>query len=88
MSKMQKKLTPWFSIDIKPARLGVYQFDDDIIVYRRWFGDGFGAASPTPERAAQATRVTWEWSDRHLAGSRWRGLASDPATQTGGGHAE
>lgn len=84
----KQKLTPWFSIDIKPAHLGVYQFDDGALVYRRWFGNGFGFSHSTPERASQVTRVTWKWRERRLAGCRWRGLAKDPATQTGGGHAE
>lgn len=70
------KLTPWFSGDVKPAHVGVYERSDarGVTWYSGWNGAWWGAFDGSIERAG-----LWMNGPRSLHQDwRWRGLAEQP----------
>ena len=73
---MKAKLTPWFSGDVKPARIGVYERAYGNAKRRFNFYDGhcwmFGGDSP-------AGADFYRSLESRAGPLPWRGLASDPS---------
>lgn len=72
---MTKRLTPWFSVKVKPVRVGVYNASIfmDATVFRKWDGTAWSIGYPTAKRAAKSTERTG-FPDKIM----WRGLAEKP----------
>lgn len=77
---MDKKLTPWFQGDVKPARVGVYTRDDSdtdcdngLPAYSHWNGSRWGHLCGSKDIAQR--NVDYVSAYQSLP---WRGLASDP----------
>ena len=67
-------LTPWFSGDVQPVHLGVYQLDCGDwghLVYCYWSRRGWGWPAIRPEIAVRRDWLTTRISTR----GKWRGLA-------------
>lgn len=61
---MSKKLSPWFPVSVKPARVGVYEVKQlDTRPRLMWDGKKW---------QKKRWRVSNDWGDK------WRGLAYDP----------
>ena len=77
---MKPKLTPWFPAHVKPARVGVYEVDDqDGMIgpwYAYWNGRRFGWRSWKGPQEAYESRFDSIGLDERAI---WRGLAEDPA---------
>jgi hypothetical protein len=72
------KLTPWFSGDIDPHRVGVYQrylYGRKSVTYARWDGKKWKAASANIDVASRASYVSGFQRDMQI---KWRGLAENP----------
>lgn len=74
----KSKLTPWFPETVDPARVGIYEVEDErweAPNYRYWSGRGWSCTYSQPSWRAAAE------GDVYRAGySRWRGLAKNPAS--------
>lgn len=74
------KKTPWFSKDVAPVHVGVYQVVCKQMVgtlpaYAFWDGYEFKSVAQTAYAAARATmRGLWMLD----SSSKWRGLAENP----------
>jgi hypothetical protein len=66
-----EKLTPWFSDDVKPLHVGVYETSFD--TYQHWNGEWWGYC-------AVDVQTAYEMHDCKSALQRneWRGLAKEP----------
>ncbi len=68
------KLTPWFSGDQKPHRVGVYRrdfFGTDVISYSHWNGKFWGFYSAYAADAAKPFNASQKSSLQNLP---WRGV--------------
>lgn len=70
------KLTPWFSGDQKPVRVGVYERDygSGKTYYCWWNGKVFGCGEREPGEAKMAIKIFgifWISADQNLP---WRGV--------------
>lgn len=76
MSKQAKKLTPWFSGDVKPVHVGVYEreaFKGSCGKYSYWNGRRFFIGDTSPLHAVKWRSASFNQS------ARWRGLARRPS---------
>jgi hypothetical protein len=68
------KLTPWFSGDQKPVRVGVYRrniFGKGIASYSYWNGKFWGLYSPMPDVASS---LSWKNFRSKVQNLPWRGV--------------
>lgn len=84
---MTKKLTPWFSGTVKPARVGVYERDygqqanpDLGSQYQFWDGVNwlYGASTPESTMRVVAARGPTASQLPSRVERDWRGLAEEP----------
>lgn len=77
MSK--QRLTEWFSSDVKPLILGVYQTgyrENGLADYSYWDGKGWGLKIDSID---MAEFVYKKYRYAQSQNFKWRGLAEDPA---------
>ena len=76
---MAEKLTPWFSSDVKPRRMGIYEVragdHKSKVKWAVWKNGQWYLALPSIERALRAYCFS---NDMLYDDARWRGLASNP----------
>ena len=73
---MGKKLTPWFSGHIKPARKGLYQTMNRLTNstgYQHWDGTVWGCFGDGKLSALRYANLASNYQDK-----AWRGLSSNP----------
>ena len=69
----EQKLTPWFPLEVKPVRRGVYETEFDTFRgFSRWTGKKWANQDPAAERARLLP------ASGAVQDKRWRGLAEDP----------
>lgn len=73
-----KKLTRWFSGDVKPVRIGAYEtspYPENSLpkIFQNWNGEWWGTVHYSPEDAEFDARNRSSYQSLY-----WRGLASDP----------
>lgn len=74
MSK--RKLTPWFTSDVTPARVGVYETK-----FTAWQGYSYWNGCVWSNQSS-TKRVCTSWTEGACQEKQWRGLAQDPKEQS------
>lgn len=78
---MSKKLTPWFPVETKPARKGVYLVDAVWTSYCDWFAYWDGSGFRWHSKSAEGAVVMRNEDGAGPCTRQWRGLAKKPATK-------
>lgn len=78
MSKKKQELTPWFPPEVKPARVGAYEFKGCPTPFHWFDGLRWTGLGDSPKQAMSAHKDGYVVSLPYTKETPWRGLAKKP----------